>query len=35
LLLLWGWVLNACFCINALVQDQGRCACEQTIHNYG
>jgi hypothetical protein len=28
LLLLWGMALNACFYINALVQDQGRYACE-------
>jgi hypothetical protein len=34
LLLLWGWVLNACLHINALVQDQNRYACEQTIDNY-
>ncbi len=35
LLLLWGWALNACLCINALVQDQGKYASEQTIDNYG
>jgi len=35
-LLLWGWVLNACFHINALIQNQCKYACEQTIHNtYG
>jgi hypothetical protein len=28
LLLLWVMALNACFRINALVQDQGRYACE-------
>jgi hypothetical protein len=35
LLLLWGWSLNACLCTNALVQDQGKYAYEQTIDNYG
>jgi hypothetical protein len=35
LLLLWGWALNACLCINALVQDQGKYVSEQTIDNYG
>jgi hypothetical protein len=35
LLILWGMVLNACLHINALVQDQGRYVCEQTIDNYG
>jgi hypothetical protein len=35
LLLLWGMALNACLRINALVQNQGMYACEQTIDNYG
>jgi hypothetical protein len=36
LLLLWGWVLNACIQgINALFQDQNKYAYEQTIDNYG
>ncbi len=35
ILLLWGWALNVCLCINALVQDQGMYVCEQTIDNYG
>ncbi len=35
LLLLWGWVLNVHLYINALVQDQGRYGCEQTIDNFG
>jgi hypothetical protein len=35
LLLLWGWVLNVPFYINALVQDQGMYGCEQTINNFG
>jgi hypothetical protein len=30
-----GATLNACLHINALVQDQGTYACEQTIDNYG
>jgi hypothetical protein len=29
-----GWALNACLRINALVQDQGKYVCEQTIENY-
>jgi hypothetical protein len=33
--MLWEQVLNACLSINALVKDQGRYACEQTIDNYG
>jgi hypothetical protein len=28
-------VLNACPCINALVQDEGKYVCEQTIDNFG
>jgi hypothetical protein len=35
LLLLWGWVLNACLYINALAQDQSKYAYEQTIDNFG
>jgi hypothetical protein len=35
LLLLWGWALNACLCINALVQDQGKYGWEQPIDNFG
>jgi len=35
LLLLWGMALNACLRINALFQDQGMYACEQTIDNCG
>ncbi len=35
LLLLYGSALNECFPINALVQDQRKYACEQTIDNYG
>jgi hypothetical protein len=34
-LLLYGSALNECFPINALVQDQRKYACEQTIDNYG
>jgi hypothetical protein len=30
-----GGMLNACLCINALIQDEGKYACEQTIDNYG
>jgi hypothetical protein len=35
LLLLWGWALNSYLCINALVQDQSKYGCEQTIDNSG
>jgi hypothetical protein len=35
LLLLRGIMLNTCLCINALVQDQNKYVCEQTIDNFG
>ncbi len=31
----YRWALNACLCINALIQNQGKYACEKTIDNYG